>query len=939
MPSTNNNGVVATPTFATFKSSPPAVTADEVIEEVRNFIAGATHASKVNGHELAKCAIFLLKTIPATKEAVLEYLCSVFDEAVTDHMHQLELETGGPPGSTAAKFDEAVIQDVHGVLSQFITSNPEAWAPIVSTWSLELLGVLSGKYSERRTDPLGGTLTELLQLWMTCRATRTLLDLTTQCISTLINSNPDACIDALLKTSAKHSPNFDWVVAHIGSCFPNTIITRVLACGLKDFCSHETQMDLSPGMPTEKKVPKLASVVGILGHLANQHSEDIRVALLSLFHDSFSSQPTAQHFATIPFLLQLASMSNMLLRVITTDIVVTLNVDILNQISEQVPRWRSSFLPDLDSLVALIVHLVLRSEDGGTQVVLFLLDTADDEHSADSTVSPKVHGTCALILDCLLLELQRLIYTSYVADVPLLHCLKQNLGVLCANAAPASMTKLQYMLPLLTHICLNGGERMSSSVLIHLLMHSTTQQLTPAKILLSYLEPSQSELLTTTVDHVIDQMANTDGKLVHALVKNLLILIRDEVAGKPANRLMRSKIIPFSHNIVSALSSQLLGPSMVVAEVVAEILTLVPIVENIPMHVMVNLSKAVVKYFFKVLKHVDTDSKVRHVKLCKTVVGHLCQNASSVQQFIIRLLMEGVTNDFTVELFGGKSQLRAGQILHEETTLLHENKKHAVSVTLPVSHSSVFHAGVIGKGLRTRPKKVRTSTADVTINCQSLIELLQVACARSIHAARDNANGGDGAVALALLMVEMLSSDVMFNGLPWPEDDFMKVTVERDLCIKRWFDDCPILWSILKLLAISKPALCYCSVLLRALTAVTISFWGSCQEKISSNCPKQLEVSCKIIDLMAISQLLPPPLSYTSELFPQLTPFEVCVIFYDIWRYMRENIPSPAAFAEVKNTYHRQFQPETIKPFTVRLRHILQNKIDKFGSLYGKFFS
>ena len=60
------------------------------------------------------------------------------------------------------------------------------------------------------------------------------------------------------------------------------IITRVLNCGLKDFCSAETDpagRDVSARM----KIPKMASVVGILGHLASKHGQDIRHALMNLF--------------------------------------------------------------------------------------------------------------------------------------------------------------------------------------------------------------------------------------------------------------------------------------------------------------------------------------------------------------------------------------------------------------------------------------------------------------------------------------------------------------------------------------------------------------------------------------------------------------------------------------------------------------------------------
>lgn len=90
-----------------------------------------------------------------------------------------------------------------------------------------------------------------------------------------MHSDTESCIKALLDTSVLHSPHFDWVVAHVGSCFPNTVITRVLSCGLKDFCAMENEHNV--------KNPKLNSVVGILGHLAGSHFQDITAALLDLF--------------------------------------------------------------------------------------------------------------------------------------------------------------------------------------------------------------------------------------------------------------------------------------------------------------------------------------------------------------------------------------------------------------------------------------------------------------------------------------------------------------------------------------------------------------------------------------------------------------------------------------------------------------------------------
>lgn len=132
-----------------------------------------------------------------------------------------------------------------------------------------------------------------------------------------MNADTESCVKNLLNTSLVHGPHFDWVVTHVGSCFPNTVVTRVLSCGLKDFCAM--------GYEHEVNNPKLNSVIGILGHLAANHSHDIRSALLDLFKWSLNEdvnddrETRSQKFATVPFLINLAMLSSTLLKVITND--------------------------------------------------------------------------------------------------------------------------------------------------------------------------------------------------------------------------------------------------------------------------------------------------------------------------------------------------------------------------------------------------------------------------------------------------------------------------------------------------------------------------------------------------------------------------------------------------------------------------------------------
>ena len=56
-------------------------------------------------------------------------------------------------------------------------------------------------------------------------------------------------------------------------------------CGLKDYCHHGNHGDGA----SDSKIPKMGSVVGILGHLASKHGHDIRDALMKLFRVSHRS--------------------------------------------------------------------------------------------------------------------------------------------------------------------------------------------------------------------------------------------------------------------------------------------------------------------------------------------------------------------------------------------------------------------------------------------------------------------------------------------------------------------------------------------------------------------------------------------------------------------------------------------------------------------------
>ena len=88
--------------------------------------------------------------------------------------------------------------------------------------------------------------------------------------------------------------------------------------------------------------------------------------------------------------------------------------------------------------------------------------------------------------------------------------------------------------------------------------------------------------------------------------------------------------------------------------------------------------------------------------------------------------------------------------------------------THPLGTSTVFHAGVIGEGKRqnkTKPAQTETTKKNSVI----FVSILFKMCNEVSEQNKDEIYK-----QLALLVVELVSPDVMYNGLPWPEEDFTR---------------------------------------------------------------------------------------------------------------------------------------------------------------------
>lgn len=215
----------------------------------------------------------------------------------------------------------------------------------------------------------------------------------------------------------------------------------------------------------------------------------------------------------------------------------------------------------------------------------------------------------------------------------------------------------------------------------------------------------------------------------------------------------------------------------------------------------------------------------------------------------------------------------------------------------PNNIRSFLHAGIIGQGLKFPTKEAAAPDSDI----RNMLLRAIMACCRQ----EDIAKTIDGFTSIALLLVEMTSPDVMYNGLPWPDEEFTKITMERDLHIRRTFKNAPILWSILALIASHRPSICYASVLLRAICATLLHQWRAksvLHNQSVENNQELFQVTKNMLEIMVMGQLLYGPLAYLHVVIEHFEPFEIVVVLKEcVWNFMKENVPSPMSYRVSSN--------------------------------------
>ncbi|XP_055905945.1 integrator complex subunit 5 [Eupeodes corollae] len=943
-----------------------------ILIELKQFIAAITghrgNPKNINATHLVRTSLHLLEDLPASREIVFEYFSLVFDVAVANYVannagSESKAQQQMPP-------EDESFADIQEALENLVNKGPSAWSPLIASWSLDLVGKLSDKYSHKRKMSIGAS----CNFWLNCNAMKGLLSLISSCFRKLTDSEAESCVETLLAAFQRYSLTFDWVVARLGGCFPLKIISHILQCGLKRF--------------SEDIRCRFDSEIGILDYLAFAHENELLQSLRDLLEDGFVPKKPI-HVHIIPFITQISHYSESLLQNVVTVFLELYNDTLLEAIIRQTPVWMTN--KTFMDMQPSFNNLPLNLKTNGSKLLMTAARLAEQYSWCQEFLEYNLqeleqvilmNARCPLLSDlatdaskfliwkaCLswnTIEQQTAVRLLLLVSTQQSHIYHQTISELLRKSYNLNKGGIGALIRIIGSQ--NGivdfpdikpGFQMAlEEVLLKLQFHDKEQQTQALNTFQNLVTLAKLEkkgivpyLKQQSIVNTLNECLGKILEVFNCALTKLLMEMEDSARSNFTNNnnniqsndpLNAKRAKTESDKMDTTPSNEVLIPKQsdhaTLVHIIADLINTIDAgsrINVISTADVLKLSRLTVKYFFWSLTEKSPSIRSTAINRALDLFQRQCSARKSARSVCLRELVEGALY-FYGYLFGAYQEPEVDDsILPENEMLFYSNQKQSVG---PNANRTVLHAGVIGKGLRSENTQGRASEPDPEMQ-RLLLKAIDCCCCDW-----EKPNHVEGYSMVSLLLVEMVSTDVMYNGLPFPDEEFTKVTMERDLRIRRTFISSPILWALLGLIATHRPALCFSSVLLRALCATCLHQWRAKNVNKFQQIDKSEELmqcTIKLLQILAMGQLLPPPLASLHMVVEYFDPPEMALVLKEcIWNYLKDNVPSPALFTCDNNALHWR-NPSTSKippQYVDILRNIMQKKLPQLGTHYHQMF-
>lgn len=831
-----------------------------------------------------------------------------------------------------------MIEIIRDGLEKLVEEQP--WAPTyVAQWTLSRLIKPSVEYAKVLNLDFKGS----CNLWLGCIGTRILLDVCGLCFSSFEDQELKRFIFDLENVFVDNRPNFDWCVAHLSSLFPVKFISNILR------------------MPSMFTPNFITSTITVLEHLSNTGDQKLKILLREIVEEALNSDLSELKSKDyIPNLIQLSSKSEIYSQAVLNVFLEYIEQD-CNDFMEKITKQIILRPLDYNSerLHDTLPELIMRCKTYGTKLLLKIADKIEN------------HWTSELI-ELILVEMELEICNddrncALIADIRN----DKNWPLLWDGCASSKYLLQQTSIRMILLASNQRNSILHSKTIEKLLSENTYTKPHILKALLKLLDDSPSDDLDVNIAifHALQQLLVDINNVKKQnkcffMLKNIFDIISIEKGGNciflrrnPITAALQSSLSIIIQIWEELLRKVMLHSNMTSVESTGKVDDLCTIINNDDLleiadiesecvygtkdqiHMLSNIinhlnvkvlntsnavhaQKATVKYFFWSLMEADTLTKSIAMERCFSLLSKQCSAKKGIKTTILRDLLEGALFLYP------KVFTKQRESVTKEVQKVRENslfRMHQRQVnTLSFSKSSILlHSGLIGSGISKKYDNLKKFDIDDETKNYYIKALVSCCEEDAQDSDSDKSKILESLCNVSHLLVELVSSDVMYNGQFWSnEDDFTKITMERDLHVRRIFKFCPILWSILGLLAQYRiPLRCNC-VLGRALCGSIIHHWRAKAENEVENSEELMFFTVKFLELLALAKLLPPPLNYLHIVVIFLDPSEISYVLKEcVWNYF---------VAKTTNSFDQTNQNQFINP----LRNTMQKKLSILGNLY-----
>lgn len=744
---------------------------------------------------------------------------------------------------------QSMIQRVGDALQDF---NSRSSSRLLVEWSIERLCYLSVKYTEIRNHlaaavnrdqatPDHNNLSETIEFWLKCSVISLLLNILKRSLESkrvgynevlekLINYIPVLSTgDVDLRTSSVNNPKTDWICCYI--------ITSIV-----------TDDDGSEGTGGTSSSAFSSAIESLT---CNSSLASNLTSILSYLSAHNPRAIISSSKSNMPQLLRLCRNSKPLLDVLAEEASKGLSIDYLNSLS-------STLASDDEDLKQDILYCVMHAPNSFD----LLMMSFDIASHADS--SPQVKKQTLSVLNAIVFQMHKYVYAPRVQNpclkFPILDDLKNHYEELIKHPSFESASHPELMgvqLKLLPLICVYYGFNFTTRVLFQMLCCTKTVSGNKRHpVLTSFLKslrlPFGQKLKRIFIEimslpdekndnfwtHVTSFIETYDGYMRHEIDMDILTANLIDI-------LQLQQIIGSECHTTVILMLKLMVVSM----------EKYPKLTCRPRH---DLCLSLVVNYVSLVYHLeenedevhDVQSIMEIIVLSQKCMRCLSKNpgkGASGSSHLLSSLSSGkdisynqhiLTRAF-LECIFEKNEKRSGDVETSGSKGLAELSLADVSLKEENMRDMGSQGSLKFRKIPLNPLKKHLFLRDrEMLMSRSKLKSINIRNQLLYDGIRSCiTNSKDGMHGFSLLLVELVTPDVMYNDASWPDEDFLKVTIERDLKIYRKFQNNPIIWDLLDMIA-SEHVIRDASVLIRAIMAVLLtqlaSATASKQKSLSS---------------------------------------------------------------------------------------------------------